>query len=162
MENHEFEIFVRRCRDNLLHTARAYVGNPAEAEDIVQDTLLKLFAMRHTLNRYRSLDALASTIVKHQAIDLLRHRERHPSTAIDKISLSSDEQPNERIDELLTALSKLPPKQQLILRMKHIEGMECEDIANLVQMSIDAVYQNLSRARRAILKQFKTEQNERA
>jgi RNA polymerase sigma-70 factor (ECF subfamily) len=43
----------------------------------------------------------------------------------------------------------------MVLRMKHIEGMEVEEIAAAVQMSIDAVYQNLSRARRSILEQFK-------
>ena len=49
----------------------------------------------------------------------------------------------------------LPDKQQMVLRMKHIEGMEVEEIASVIQMSTDAVYQNLSRARRAILEQFK-------
>ena len=45
----------------------------------------------------------------------------------------------------------------MVLRLKHIEGMEVEDIARVAQMSIDAVYQNLSRARRSILQKFKNE-----
>ena len=40
--------------------------------------------------------------------------------------------------------------------MKHLDNMEIEEIAETVQMSREAVYQNLSRARRAILEQFKT------
>lgn len=61
----------------------------------------------------------------------------------------------ERYTELLQAIDTLPSKQQMILRLKHIEGLEVEEIADLVKMSHDAIYQNLSRARRAILEQFK-------
>ena len=157
MESHEFEIFVRRCHTRLLHTARFYLGDVAEVEDIVQETLLKLYTMRDNLDKYRSLDALATTIVRHQAIDALRKKRRYPEHRIERDLIASEESTDERTDEILRLIEGLPSKQQLILRMKHIEGMETEEIATLFKMSIDAVYQNLSRARRAILKQFKTE-----
>ena len=59
------------------------------------------------------------------------------------------------LGELLRAIDTLPSKQQIVLRLKHIEGMDVNEIAETIQMSEDAVYQNLSRARRAILNKFK-------
>jgi RNA polymerase sigma-70 factor (ECF subfamily) len=67
----------------------------------------------------------------------------------------ADAEDSEVYNKLLRLIDTLPTKQQMVLRMKHIEGMEVEEIAAAVQMSIDAVYQNLSRARRSILEQFK-------
>ena len=155
MENREFEIFVRQCRSKLLTTAREYIPDIAEAEDVVQDALLKLYAMRHRLDEQRSPEALAATIVRHLAIDALRHKQRHPEVALNTNIIDSTEEYDERIRAVLKLMDGLPSKQQIILRMKHIEGLECEQIAQIVGVSIDAVYQNLCRARRAILKEFK-------
>lgn len=156
MQNNEFEIFVRRSREGMIATARRYGMTLAEAEDIVQDALLRLYAMRHRLDEYRRVESLANVVVRNMTIDLLRKRNRHVEVALNADMLSEDDIGyDERIKPLLRAMEKLPSTQQLVLRMKHIEGLEVEQIASLLQMNIDAVYQNLSRARRAILKQFK-------
>ena len=156
MNNQEFEIFVERSRHKLLAIAHQYLGAVAEAEDVVQEALLKLYAMRDRLDDYRSIDALAVVVVKRLSLNVLRHDKRHPATTLDERITAYDEPPSyERYAELLQAIDTLPSKQQMILRMKHIEGLEVEEIADLVKMSHDAVYQNLSRARRAILEQFK-------
>ena len=156
MTNQEFEIFVERSRTKLLAIAHQYLGAVADAEDVVQEALLKLYAMRDKLDDYRSIDALAVVVVKRLSLNVLRHDKRHPATTLDERITAYDEPPSdERYAELLQAIDTLPSKQQMILRMKHIEGLEVEEIADLVKMSHDAIYQNLSRARRAILEQFK-------
>ena len=160
MQNNEFEIFVRRSREGMISTARRYGMTLAEAEDIVQDALLRLYAMRHRLDEYRRVESLANVVVRNMTIDLLRKRNRHVEVALNADMLSEDDIGyDERIKPLLRAMEKLPSTQQLVLRMKHIEGLEVEEIASLLQMNIDAVYQNLSRARRAILEQFKNRKN---
>lgn len=156
MTNREFEIFVERNRTKLLAIAHQYLGAVADAEDIVQEALLKLYAMRDKLDDYRNIEALATVVVKRLALNTIRNEKRHPATTLDERITASDEPPSlERYTELLQAIDTLPSKQQMILRMKHIEGLEVEEIADLVKMSHDAIYQNLSRARRAILEQFK-------
>ena len=160
MTNREFEIFVERTRTKLLAIARQYLGAVADAEDIVQEALLKLYAMRDKLDDYRSVDALATVVVKRLALNTLRNEKRHPATTLDERITVSDEPPvDEQYEELLHTIDALPDKQQMILRMKHIEGMDVEEIADLVKMSHNAIYQNLSRARRAILEQFKNRKN---
>ena len=156
MTNREFEIFVERSRTKLLAMSRQYLGATTEAEDVVQEALLKLYAMRERLDDYRNIDALAMVVVKRLSLNILRHDKRHPATTLDeRITVSEESSSEERYSELLRAIDTLPSKQQMILRLKHMEGMEVEEIADLVKMSHDAIYQNLSRARRAILEQFK-------
>ena len=157
MQHNEFEIFVQRSRESMIATARRYGVTLAEAEDIVQDALLRLYAMRHRLDEYRRVESLANVVVRNMTIDLLRKRNRYVEVALNADLLSEEDVgSDERIKPLLRAMEQLPSKQQLVLRMKHIEELEVEEIASLLGMNIEAVYQNLSRARRAILKQFKT------
>ena len=157
MQHNEFEIFVQRSRESMIATARRYGVTLAEAEDIVQDALLRLYAMRHRLDEYRRVESLANVVVRNMTIDLLRKRNRYVEVALNADLLSEEDVgSDERVKLLLRAMEQLPSKQQLVLRMKHIEELEVEEIASLLGMNIEAVYQNLSRARRAILKQFKT------
>ena len=157
MQHNEFEIFVQRSRESMIATARRYGVTLAEAEDIVQDALLRLYAMRHRLDEYRRVESLANVVVRNMTIDLLRKRNRYVEVALNADLLSEEDVgSDERVKPLLRAMGQLPSKQQLVLRMKHIEELEVEEIASLLGMNIEAVYQNLSRARRALLKQFKT------
>lgn len=158
MTNQEFEILARRLRITMLHSAERLLGSRDEAEDVVQEALLKLWAMRDRLGDYRSPEALARIVVKRLSLNVLRNYGRHPMVELRaeyESDAEADEQSRERIRTLLEAVDRLPSKQQMILRMKHIEGMETEEIAEVAQMSIDAIYQNLSRARRAVLNKFK-------
>lgn len=160
MTNREFEIFVERTRPKLLAIAHQYLSVTADAEDVVQEALLKLYAMRDRLDDYRSIEALATVVIKRLALNTLRNEKRHPATTLDERVTSYEEPPSEeRYIELLRAIDALPDKQQMILRMKHMEGMDIAEIAELAGMSHDAIYQNLSRARRAILEQFKNRKN---
>lgn len=160
MTNAEFEIFVVRCRDKILATASRYLAKDS-AEDVVQEALLKLFAMRDRLTGSSSVEALAMVVVKHLALNALRYAGRHPMVEL-KPYMSLDEEDTNEIDirAVLDVVDSLPSKQQLVFRLKHIEAMEVEAIATVAMMSVDAVYQNLSRARRNILEQFKMRQRE--
>jgi RNA polymerase sigma-70 factor (ECF subfamily) len=62
-----------------------------------------------------------------------------------------DTEEEERVMEMIRTL---PDKQQTILRMKHIDGMEVSEIARTTGMTEEAVRQNLSRARRRIISLF--------
>lgn len=158
MTNSEFEIFARQNRDDMLHTAKRLLQTIDDAEDAVQEALLRLFALRDKLSEYRKPEALAQVVVKRIALNLLRSSKRHPIVELREQSLYEDDDREQRelLDEVLKRMDELPSKQQMVLRMKHLDNMEIEEIAETVQMSREAVYQNLSRARRAILEQFKT------
>lgn len=157
MTTTEFEIFARKGRCAMLITARSILRNAEEAEDVVQEVLLKLFAIRDRIDGTSNPMALAQVAVRHTALNVLRDAKRHPSVEFKAEIMGEEENSSdsETYNRLLRIIDTLPSKQQMVLRMKHIEGMEVEEIAAVVQMSVDAVYQNLSRARRSVLEQFK-------
>lgn len=147
-------------RPALLRMAVRYLQDPDEAEDVVQDALLKLWFLRERLEQYRSVDALAIVITKHLCINHLRDNRIEKVDLEQGISIRSDENPEmklvkeESMTEILEIISTLPNLQQAILRMKHIEGFEVEEIANLTGSTPVAIRTNLSRARKKVREQF--------
>ena len=160
MEAKRFEIEAKRMRPALLRLAMHYTEDTDEAEDIIQDVLLKLWFLRERLDDYRSIDALAVVITKHLCIN--RKRSRHLDTVAleESLDIGMEDSPErilikeERMEELLALISTLPNLQQAILRMKHIEGFEVEEIARLTGSTPVAVRTNLSRARKKVREQF--------
>lgn len=147
-------------RPALLRMAVRYLENPDEAEDVVQDALLKLWFLRDRLEQYRSVDALAIVITKHLCINRLRGIRIEKVGLEQGIGIGGGENPEmklveeESMQEILEVISTLPDLQQAILRMKHIEGFEVEEIARLTGSTPVAVRTNLSRARKKVREQF--------
>ena len=147
-------------RPALLRMAIRYLEDSDEAEDAVQDVLLKLWFLRDRLDQYRSVDALAIVITKHLCINRLRGIRIEKVDLEQGISIGGGENPEmklveeETMQEILEVIGTLPDLQQSILRMKHLEGFEVEEIARLTGSTPVAVRTNLSRARKRVKEQF--------
>lgn len=159
MSIEEFEIFAAGQRGDLVRRAERLLQSTSAAEDVVQDALLKLFTMRSRLDDYHSPAALARTVVRHLSLNAIR--DRKSVAAIDMARMTADEEaPDEgelagRLARPLAIMDSLPASQQMIMRMKHVDGMEVEQIARAAACSREAVYAALSRGRRAIVERFK-------
>ena len=160
MERQQFEIEAKRMRPALLRLASRYMEDADEAEDVIQDVLLKLWFLREKLDRYRSVDALAMVITKHLCINQLRTRRMETVELQQDMQIAGSETTDQRLleaeetREVLRVISTLPNLQQAVLRMKHIEGFEVEEIARLTGSTPLAVRTNLSRARKKVREQF--------
>ena len=156
MEQKDFEIFVSQTRSKLLRSAEILLKDTDEAKDAVQDTVFKLWAMRNRLDEYRSVEALSMVVLRRICLNRLRRADFDLPPTVPDTEPSAEQQligreEQERVEKLIASL---PDKQQTILRMKHAEGLETVTIAQLTGISEEAVRQNLSRARRRILKYF--------
>lgn len=160
MERQQFEIEAKRMRPALLRLASRYMEDADEAEDVIQDVLLKLWFLREKLDMYRSVDALAMVITKHLCINQLRTRRMETVELQQDMQIAGSETTDQRLleaeetREVLRVISTLPNLQQAVLRMKHIEGFEVEEIARLTGSTPIAVRTNLSRARKKVREQF--------
>ena len=72
MELKQFKIDVLPLRDKLLSYARKLTEDPSDAEDAVQEVMLKLWNMRQKLDEYRSIEGLAMTMTHHRCMDIWR------------------------------------------------------------------------------------------
>ena len=147
----EYKEEVERNRPRMLSVARSYLKANEEAEDVVQDVLLKLWQL---LDKLRiPMGPLALVLVKNRCVDCLRRLQ----TTIDIPENVAESEPacDERYEKV-----KLPTMQQTIMRLRHMEGMEMYEIAALTGSKEAAVRKSLSRARQAIRQQFKQQSNE--
>lgn len=159
MEQSEFEQMAQQWRQRAYETGVAFGVTADEAEDIAQDTLLKLWAMRHELERYRSVESLAVVVARNLTIDL--HRSRRTVRLDDApIHLSfsdkmadSDVISREEERWLKERLSQLPPRQHTVLVMRQVEHRSYEEIASLLGITPSSAKVLLSRARKWLLEQ---------
>jgi RNA polymerase sigma-70 factor (ECF subfamily) len=155
MEQEQFKKEILPLRDRLMSYAQRLLGNKDDAEDIVQEVLLKLWFMRNDLERYDRISALSLTITKHLSLNLLKKNEREyealdENTEADDLSPYTSLEQKDESEQLLKMINRLPDLQQSILRMKHIDELETNEIASLTGSTPEAVRMNLSRARKKV------------
>ena len=158
MERSEFEQMARTWREKALSTCRRYGAGQEEAEDIAQDVMLRLWQMHDELERYRSVEAIATLMAKH----LLRnHQRRQPTETLDEAAIVSLSSPHEELemkeDEnwLSQKLKQLPTTQRTLLYLRQVERRSHEEIATLLGIEVTSVSTLLARARRTILEEIR-------
>lgn len=149
----DFEREAEAMRPMLLHEACGYLGSTDDAEDAVQEALLKLWGMADTLRS--PVVPLARVLVRNICVSRLRRR--RPAVDVSEAALSvpaATENPDAMFSRVMQVIDTLPAAQQVVLRLRHIDGMTFADIARLTGSSEAAVRQALSRARIAVRRHF--------
>lgn len=151
MTKEEFKQAVSTLRPQLTGQARRYLAEDGEAEDAVQDVLLRLWQMHERLRP--PIEGLATVLTRNICIDLLRRRRN--SVSCQTLAIEAPEVgQSERLERLMAVVDRLPDVQQTLLRLRHMQGMEMKELATLLQMSEAAVRKALSRARMAVRDEY--------
>jgi len=158
-----FEDLVVPLVDSLYRTARAICGDEHDARDLVQATYLKALEKRDKFQGGPGCKAWMMTIMRNTWIDTLRHRKVvGPVLAIDEdllpsrpASPSGDEGlagMMERFSdqEIINVLMELPSPQRLALFLSDVEGMDQNEVAEVLDIPVGTVKSRLSRARAAL------------
>ena len=128
--------------------------NHDEARDCVQDVYAELWNKRDTIEPDKPPLALVLTMVRNNCLDRLKSR----STKADDEILETliDHNTENQIDAasdlnaVIQLIDKLPHDQQLVLRLRTIDGLEIEQIQELTHFSRENIYTLLSRARKSL------------
>jgi len=139
-------------RPMLVGVARGVLGSDEEAEDVVQDALLRLWQLRD--EPIRNVRGFARIVVRNLCLSKVRRKQVMVDIGKADIADETETTNNEQIDRMMTLVDALPTMQQTVLRLRHMQDMSMADIASLIGTSESAVRQSLSRARRSILEQF--------
>ena len=144
----EYQQAVAELQRELEKVAVRYLPGSDESDDVVQETLLRLWQMHDQL--HLPVLPFAKAIVKNLCLDKLRRS--HHFDDIDSIHKipSEDDLPDERIERMMHIIDTLPTMQQTVLRLRHLEGMEFKDIAMITGMSEAAIRKAVSRARQSV------------
>ena len=151
MTTEQFSKEAERMRPMLLGVAQRMLDDD-NAEDVVQDALLKLWQIRDEVD---NLPGMARVIVRHRCLDIIRRQPPMVSLTDTDAEDKDEDIKDERIERMMALVATLPTMQQTVLRLRHMQGMEMRDIANIVGASEVAVRQSLSRARRAIFEKMR-------
>lgn len=149
MTAEDFKQETESIKSILTEMAQHFLHNKEDADDIVQDVLIKLWGMREEL--HRPMIALARVLTRNLCIDHLR---QHPVllelNAVNAQEGTSSSSQCEMIERMMNVVDHLPPKQQLVLRLRHMNGMSFAEISQLTGDSEANVRQILCRARQNV------------
>ena len=160
MEKEEFCTLARQLRADILAVSRRFLGSQAEAEDNVQDTLLRLWTIRAQLDEVRSVQALTYAICRNLCISKLRKRRIVAMELSNEIRLASEHDSGWMLEEkenaqwLEDSIAGLPAAQMQILRMSQQDGLENSEIAEVLGISETTVRTALCKARKNLLERL--------
>lgn len=134
----------------LRRYARALVGNPATADDLVQDTLERAWSKRSLWRVGSDMRAWLFGIMHNLRVDHLR-RQPLPGVSIDEepMDVPTPATQSERLElrDLVAALARLPEEQREVLLLVALEEMSYDDVARTVGIPLGTVMSRLSRGR---------------
>lgn len=160
MKQEELQSILPQLRPRLVALATRYLKDSDEAEDIVQDAMLKLWMLRKQL--IGNVEGFAVVLVRNLALNRLRRlRRTHTLTEMELMELESmtdndadRSTTDEQVAQLLSLIDTLPDRQRTILRLHDLEGMDYTDLAQLTGMPTAALRQTISRTRRHLRLRF--------
>ena len=152
---------VNRYRDRLMSFVFQFVGDMEQAEDVVQDTMLKLYEKKHYYREIAKFSTWLYTIARNLANTELRKRKRRKTTLLSQMSRDEKDydlpavQPEtgqgvqrEFVEKRTqTAIQQLPEHFKTVIILRDIQELSYEDISNIVEVPIGTVKSRINRAR---------------
>ena len=141
-------------QNKLYRIALRIVQNIPDAEDVVQEVLIKIWQKKDSLERIQNKDAYYMMMARNQALDSLR-KKKIKSSDIDEHYNIKDKQATpdkayegkDDMDRIMNLIEKLPLTQKIVIQLRDIEGYSYKEIAEIAELTVDQVKVNLHRAR---------------
>jgi len=161
MQEISFRNNILPLKDKLFRVALRITFDRAEAEDVVQDTMIRVWNKRDEWSQLESIEAYCLTVCRNLAIDRSQKKEAQNlelTPELEQTVIASgpyDQLVNEERMKLIHQLiSELPEKQRVIMQLRDIEGESYKEISNVLQLTEDQVKVNLFRARQKIKQRY--------
>jgi RNA polymerase sigma-70 factor (ECF subfamily) len=159
-DRHAALALTRRITPRVMaYAARLLGGDRAEAEDVAQETMLRLWRVAPEWRQGETkVTTWAYRVATNLCIDRQRSRQRRGQVALDAVPDPEDGAPSAegrlqtalRLTALETALADLPDRQRQAVVLRHIEGLANPEIAEVMEIGVEAVESLTARGKRAL------------
>lgn len=156
-----FDVLVRRYKDQLLNYVFRFVGNRVDAEDIVQETFLRVYKNKHYYKEIAKFSTWVYTIAGNLAKTELRRRKRRKIFSVS--NFVNDERdfdipdtarnPEKEVDSSMKddviqrTIEKLPPKFKEVILLRDVQGFAYEEISQILNIPLGTVKSRVNRGR---------------
>ena len=151
---------VNRYKDRLLNFVFQFLGDIEQAEDVVQDTMLRLYEKKHYYKEIAKFSTWLYTIARNLANTELRKKKKRKTTYLSQVSKERQfEIPaiqddvdqslqNEFInDRIQSAINNLPEHSKVVIILRDIQELSYEEISNIVEVPLGTIKSRINRAR---------------
>jgi RNA polymerase sigma-70 factor (ECF subfamily) len=156
-----YELIVKRYKDQLLNFVYRFLGNQEEAEDVVQETFLRVYRNRHAYQRVAKFSTWIYTIAGNLARTELRRRNRRRIFSLSNLGvedkeyeisdeiLSPEQHTNTVLSEAIIQreINKLSAKFREVIILRDIQELSYEEISKIIRVPIGTVKSRVNRAR---------------
>lgn len=162
MQELSFRNDILPLKDKLFRLALRITFDRAEAEDVVQETLIRVWNKRDEWSQFGSVEVYCLTVARNLAIDRSERKDSRTVELTLDMEQASDEASSpyeklvnkERMALIHRLMNKLPEKQRLIMQLRDIEGKSYKEIAVVLSLTEEQVKVNLFRARQKVKQMF--------
>lgn len=161
MQEISFRDDILPLKDKLFRLALRITFDRAEAEDVVQDTMIRVWNKREEWTQFGSIEAYCLTEAKNLAIDRSQKKEAQNVELTPEMEEESEISGpydqlvnNERMSIIHRLINELPEKQRLIMQLRDIEGESYKEIAKILNLTEEQVKVNLFRARQKVKQRY--------
>ena len=156
-----YDILVRKYKDQLLNFVYRFVGNRTDAEDIVQETFLRVYRNKHMYKEIAKFSTWVYTIAGNLAKTELRRRKRHRIFSVSNFVNEErdfdipdrDHSPERKVDSnmqekiIQKAIEKLPIKFKEVIILRDIQEFAYEEISQILNIPLGTVKSRVNRGR---------------
>ena len=162
MKEISFRNDVLPLKNKLFRLALRITLNREEAEDVVQDTLMKVWNSRDKWQQLESIEAYSLTIARNLSLDRIKKMDNNNGSLEeeqverqDQASTPSEQMiQKDKLDIVRKIIDELPEKQRSCLQLRDIEGKAYKEIANILSITEEQVKVNIFRARQTVKQRF--------
>lgn len=162
MNTIDFRRDLLPLKDRIFRLALRITLNRPEAEDLTQDTLVRVWTRRDELTDVASIEAYCLTVCRHLALDRIALSDNRNASIDDAAAEAPDTAPtpdeqlerDERLERVHQIVSRLPERMRTCLQLRDIEGKTYAEAAAIMDISEDLFRVTLHRARRSVKEQY--------
>ncbi|GLR16358.1 RNA polymerase sigma factor [Portibacter lacus] len=161
MQLKEFENMVLPFKNKMYRLALRIVGSSHEAEDVVQEVMIKVWKKRDHLESVKNMEAWCMTLTRNEAIDATRSKHRRTvgmETQFDMqdqgASAQRQMESSETVNRIKGYISALPENYRTVVHLRDIEEMSYDEIAEVSGFTKDQVKVYLHRGRKKLREQI--------